>query len=74
MKENITTSEEVFELVNSLTLSQKIDRSLNLIDEALVHNPTNYQALRWGGIIFSYAKYYIVNFINTPKQFLIRMK
>ena len=34
MKENITTSEEVFELVNSLTLSQKIDRSLNLIEEA----------------------------------------
>jgi TolB-like protein len=35
-----------------------IQRQLNLIDEALVHNPTNYQALRWGGIIFSYAKYY----------------
>jgi phosphoadenosine phosphosulfate reductase len=40
MKENITwnkqchTSEEVFELVNGLTLNQKIDRSLNLIDEA----------------------------------------
>ena len=34
MKENITTSEEVFELVNGLTLKQKIDRSLDLIDEA----------------------------------------
>ena len=34
MKKNITTSEEIFELVNGLTLSQKIERSLNLIDEA----------------------------------------
>ncbi len=32
--ENITTSEEVFKLVNGLTLNQKIDRSLDLIDEA----------------------------------------
>ncbi len=30
--ENITTSEEVFKLVNGLTLNQKIDRSLDLID------------------------------------------
>ena len=34
MKEITTTSEEVFELVNGLTLNQKIDRSLDLIDEA----------------------------------------
>jgi len=29
MKEITTTSEEVFELVNGLTLKQKIDRSLD---------------------------------------------
>jgi len=34
MKEITTTSEEVFELVTGLTLNQKIDRSLDLIDEA----------------------------------------
>ena len=34
MQETITTSEEVFKLVNGLTLKQKIDRSLDLIDEA----------------------------------------
>ena len=34
MKEITTTSEEVFKLVNGLTLNQKIDRSLDLINEA----------------------------------------
>ena len=34
MKESITTSEEVFRLVDGLTLNQKIDRSLDLINEA----------------------------------------
>ena len=35
MKEqNITTSEDVFKLVNGLTLNQKIERSLDLINDA----------------------------------------
>ncbi len=34
MNEITTTSEEVFRLVSGLTLNQKIDRSLDLIDEA----------------------------------------
>ncbi len=33
---NIITSEDVFQLVNGLTLNQKIERSLNLINDA--HN------------------------------------
>ena len=33
---NIITSEDVFQLVNGLTLNQKIERSLNLIND--VHN------------------------------------
>jgi len=56
-----------------------IQRKLNLIDEALVHNPTNYQALRWGGIVFGNAKYYDKAIymlesalVQTPEDQLIR--
>lgn len=47
-------STELYELANW----DQIQQTLDLIDEALKYNPTNYQALRWGGIVFKNAKFY----------------